>query len=204
MRLLNTATLRLEPDEFGGNNTPPYAILSHTWGRKEVTFADITGPKPETLQGWDKVASTCRQARSHGFRHVWIDSCCIDKSSSAELSEAINSMFRWYAEAEVCYVFLEDLGVSEQLAGSLPRCRWFTRGWCLQELIAPRKLLLYDKYWKCRGSRRRLKNIISDITTSVETFLITRYHYPSYQSPRECHGQPTGRQRGSRTSRTAY
>ena len=92
MRLLNTITRKLE--EFGGINTPLYAILSHTWGKNEIAFQDIQDADVENKVGYEKVRRTCSVAAAHGFSYVWIDTCCIDKKSSAELSEAINSMFR--------------------------------------------------------------------------------------------------------------
>jgi len=105
MYLLNVETGDLET--YYGSETPPYAVLSHTWlgGEDEITFQDITDretgrsninkPHLEYKKGYFKVLQTCRQARKDGFKFVWIDTFCIDKSSSAELSEAINSMYRW-------------------------------------------------------------------------------------------------------------
>ncbi|KAK0651475.1 heterokaryon incompatibility protein-domain-containing protein [Cercophora newfieldiana] len=112
MRLLNAATLQLE-DVFE-DEASPYAILSHTWGASEVTFQEIHGlhPLPEhtkAKEGYAKIAWTCRQALKDNLTHTWVDTCCIDKTSSAELSEAINSMYRWYQRAAVCYVYLADL-----------------------------------------------------------------------------------------------
>ena len=78
------------------DDVPAYAILSHTWGREEVTFQDMQGPKARNKEGFSKIQSCCEQAKRDGYEWVWIDKCCIDKISSAELSEAINSMFRWY------------------------------------------------------------------------------------------------------------
>ncbi|KAB5572288.1 heterokaryon incompatibility [Coniochaeta sp. 2T2.1] len=156
MRLLNTHTLQLEL--FEGGPKLSYAILSHTWGDDEVTYQDlVTGRGPERKAAWSKITSCCARARMEGYGYVWIDTCCIDKSSSAELSEAINSMFRFYQEAEVCYAYLADvhlvLGLDEaedeelegvqatggialvgSVAAALQRSRWFTRGWTLQEL----------------------------------------------------------------------
>ncbi|KAI0432190.1 hypothetical protein F5Y09DRAFT_329777 [Xylaria sp. FL1042] len=89
-------------------------------------------------EGYAKIVETCRQARADNIEFAWIDTCCIDKSSSSELSEAINSMYRWYQQAEVCYVFLSDLDMSfAPFEPVFPGSKWFTRGWCVQELIAP-------------------------------------------------------------------
>jgi hypothetical protein len=94
MRLLHTTTLELK--EFSGKQIPLYVILSHTWGEEEVSFQDMQGNKRDNKTGYSKVKNCCDLAASDGFDYVWIDACCIDKSSSAELSEAINSMYTWY------------------------------------------------------------------------------------------------------------
>lgn len=74
-----------------------YAILSHTWGEEEVLFADIKDlERARKMKGYDKIYWTCQQAKADGFEYAWVDTCCINKSDSSELSEAINSMFRWY------------------------------------------------------------------------------------------------------------
>jgi hypothetical protein len=109
MRLLNVDTLTLHT--FVGTNIPTYAILSHTWGPEEILFEDITQYRDgATLKkGWAKVKGCCEKAAIDDFHWVWIDTCCIDKSSSTELSEAINSMFQWYQRAGICYAYLEDI-----------------------------------------------------------------------------------------------
>ncbi|KAK0655719.1 hypothetical protein B0T16DRAFT_424448 [Cercophora newfieldiana] len=132
MRLINTATLQFE--EFIRQNIPEYAILSHTWEEEEVSFADI-------------ILKTCEIAQSEGHGYAWVDTCCIDKSSSAELTEAINSMFKWYQNAKVCYAFLSDFPASADSNEALEICRWFTRGWTLQELIAPRDVTFFRQDW---------------------------------------------------------
>ena len=130
MWLINTASFRLE--EFVVTKAPEYAILSHTWGEDEVTFKDMNdlndGMKEK--RGYLKIEMTCKLAGNDGVGYVWIDTCCIDKSSSAELTEAINSMYTWYQQSVVCYAYLCDLRVvtSEPLATALESCRWFSRG----------------------------------------------------------------------------
>lgn len=96
MRLINTETWVLE--EFIGRNIPKYAILSHTWEEEgEVTYQDVmTNPDYASMKGHKKIEMTCQLAAASGLRYAWVDTCCIDKSSSAELSEAINSMYQWY------------------------------------------------------------------------------------------------------------
>lgn len=149
MRLLNTATSKLE--EFSGSDIPKYAILSHRWGAKEVTFQDIQNSKNlqdyiqtmANFEGWFKIRGSCEQAVVDGYQWMWVDSCCIDKTSSAELSEAINSMFNWYRDSEVCYAYLSDvISIREEGLG-FGASKWFTRGWTLQELLAPKKLVFF-------------------------------------------------------------
>jgi hypothetical protein len=159
MRLLNTHTFELE--EFT-ERTPQYAILSHCWGEEEVTFDWMSNPSATNLAGFQKLQGCCNTARRYDFKYVWMDTCCIDKRSSAELSEAINSMYKWYAGAEVCFAYLADyfeLGFST-FQGS----RWFKRGWTLQELLAPRKVVFFDATWSEIGTRNILKNTIAGIT----------------------------------------
>jgi hypothetical protein len=122
MRLINTSTYQLE--EFFGSQIPKYAILSHTWEDEEVSFKDISDGTHAHKKGFVKIAKTCELAASEGLAYAWVDTCCIDKSSSAELTEAINSMFRWYERAEVCYAFLSDLPVHSDLDKIMPSCRW--------------------------------------------------------------------------------
>lgn len=134
------------------------------WGGEEVSFQDFNDPFRRTKKGYQKIDMTCRMASAAGLEYAWIDTCCIDKSSSAELTEAINSMYQWYGRAQVCYVFLADLPASAPLDSALPNCRWFGRGWTLQELIAPNKILFFDRDWTNRGSKNELIDQLSKIT----------------------------------------
>ena len=146
--------------EFFGNNIPPYAILSHTWGEddEEVTFKDIVKGKGKSKAGNRKIRFCGKQAANDGLQFFWVDTCCIDKSSSEELSEAINSMFCWYQDAARCYVYLSDVSVStsdrddefpRKWKPAFKKSRWFTRGWTLQELIAPASVEFFfkEKQW---------------------------------------------------------
>ncbi|KAM7198431.1 Heterokaryon incompatibility protein (HET) domain containing protein [Naviculisporaceae sp. PSN 640] len=215
MRLLNVETLQLEV--FDGGPRTTFAILSHTWSDEEVTFQDMmsfsqpssfsappyihpllnrpsTAKPVEQKKGFAKILACCKKARQEGYQYVWIDTCCIDKSSSAELSEAINSMFRWYHEAEVCYALLSDVSLSVisgrggnesergtmkmsdfdvaeygegaigRLKKALHKSRWFTRGWTLQELVAPLEVVFVDSEWEEIGTRETLASIIGEIT----------------------------------------
>ncbi len=170
MRLLDVQN-GMQITEFMGTHVPPYAILSHTWEDEEVTFQQMTDPKSALRTGYAKIQQTCALAARDGFAFAWVDTCCIDKSSSAELSEAINSMFYWYQQAEVCYVYLADLAPGADLQSALGACRWFTRGWTLQELIAPRNVLFYDSEWQLRGTKTELSGLISAITGIPDSLL---------------------------------
>lgn len=153
MRLINVDTLQLE--EFFDGNIKPYAILSHRWEEEEVTFRDIQDIETAScLKGFEKIQNTCQQASKDGYHYAWIDTCCINKESSAELSEAINSMFRWYQNSEVCYAYLSDVDSSVNFTLSA----WFTRGWTLQELLAPTDVRFYDRFWRSLGNRLDRKN----------------------------------------------
>ena len=112
MRLINTDTLQMV--EYEHSRAPSYAILSHTWGDSEVSFEDImrAGADQTTVStkpGFRKIANFCKEARSRGFMYGWVDTCCIDKRNSAELSEAINSMYLYYSSAAVCLIHLGDV-----------------------------------------------------------------------------------------------
>lgn len=167
MRLLNTATYKLE--EFG-SDIPLYAILSHTWGEHEITFQDIESIDVEKMAEYEKIRNTCSVAATHGFNYVWIDTCCIDKTSSAELSEAINSMYRWYQESSVCYAYLADVPpntIDHQtlvIGPKFSESKWFTRGWTLQELIAPSTVIFLDQEWQEIGTKLSLQRTVSEIT----------------------------------------
>jgi hypothetical protein len=168
MRLINTTTLKLE--EFMGVKIPEYAILSHTWEDGEVTLHDFAKPElAAQKKGFAKIERSCRLARETGIRYAWVDTCCIDKTSSAELTEAINSMFLWYQASKVCYTYLPDLAPEDPVdtaepTGQFARCRWFTRGWTLQELIAPSVVEFYDRDWNMRGTKAELSRVISKVT----------------------------------------
>ena len=161
MRLLDTSNFKLR--EFIGDEVPRYAILSHTWGEEEVSYQGLSGAR--NTEGFQKILRCCELAKSKDYEYVWIDTCCIDKTSSAELSEAINSMYRWYAEAAVCYAYLADVSVRPDLPNTKPfvESRWFSRGWTLQELLAPRTVIFYDHDWNCLGTRASLENEICSV-----------------------------------------
>ncbi|KAK2775654.1 het domain-containing protein [Colletotrichum kahawae] len=204
MRLINVDTLELE--EFFDDSIPRYAILSHTWGQEEVSFQDLCwlhdyeknrmtytslealipqigqnmkGKATEMRQraGFDKIVQSARLAKERELQYVWVDTCCIDKTSSAELSEAINSMFRWYQRSEICFAFLSDVDKRDQGHGGLrfEDSRWFTRGWTLQELLSPSLVMFYDRTWTAMNTRDALAHLIEDITGIPEDALAERY-----------------------------
>ncbi|KAF2866292.1 heterokaryon incompatibility protein-domain-containing protein [Massariosphaeria phaeospora] len=164
MRLIHTTTLHMQ--EFMRVNQP-YAILSHTWGAAgdEVSYHEMIAPElsQTTLRkpGYVKIAKCCEIARKYGLEFAWVDTCCIDKSSSAELTEEINSMYKWYEGATVCIAYLADL--TEDIE-SLRESRWFTRGWTLQELVAPGWVEFYDQSWANRGNKTSWRDRLSEIT----------------------------------------
>lgn len=178
MRLIRASSIafpdRVTFKDFPVSQLPPYAILSHTWGDDEVIWADFERGTAHKKPSFGKVTSSCLRAIEDGLEWVWIDSACIDKSSSAELSESINSMYDWYRRAEICYAHLE--GVSEtadvtQTSGEFAGCRWFTRGWTLQELLAPTEIAFYSEGWVKIGDKAALCRPLSVITGIDEDIL---------------------------------
>ncbi|KIV99978.1 uncharacterized protein PV09_08488 [Verruconis gallopava] len=145
---------------FKKDMLPPYAILSHTWGpdEDEVTFTDLTSGQARNKAGYRKIMFCGEQAARDGLRHFWVDSCCIDKTNSAELTKAINSMFRYYQSSEKCYVYLSDV------SSSANDSKWFTRGWTLQELLAPTQVEFYSYQHHRLGDKESLGQLIHKIT----------------------------------------
>ena len=166
MRLLNAETLQflefLEPD------VPDYAILSHTWEDEEVTFQEMQSGDlaAASKKGYIKIQKCCKQAIRDGLYWIWADSCCIDKTSSEELSEAINSMYQWYYDASRCFAYLSDVDrdADDDLNEAIRKSRWFTRGWTLQELMAPSAVDFFDRNWQDIGSKWSLLELIFSIT----------------------------------------
>jgi hypothetical protein len=162
----------LSPEEIF-TNIPPYAILSHRWGKpeEELSFPDIAnGLTLENGKGYEKVIGCCEQAIKDGYKYVWIDTCCIDKSSSAELSEAINSMYAWYTRSSICYAYLVDVSKEEtpedyaKDGSDFRKSEWFKRGWTLQELIAPKSVRFYTQDWTLIGNKSDMASLIKEIT----------------------------------------
>jgi len=180
MRLLNCrrllyGQLASEAVENFYGDPPPYAILSHTWDREEVSLQELAQPEVSRKEGFKKIRFCCEQSLKDNLEFAWVDTCCIDKSSSAELSEAINSMFRWYLNARVCYAYLQDVTtVYPGSSGPGPEfytSKWFTRGWTLQELLAPDAVIFYSVSWQKIGTKRELIGTLSQITNIDSYFL---------------------------------
>ncbi|KAF7914964.1 hypothetical protein EAE99_010385 [Botrytis elliptica] len=158
---------------FDDSHVPDYAILSHTWGAEtdELTFQDLLNGTGQGKSGYRKLQFCGEQAKRDGLRYFWVDTCCIDKTSSAELQKAINFMFRWYKNAEKCYVYLSDVSVKNYEQSnvfswlpSFRESRWFTRGWTLQELIAPPSVQFFCSNGTLLGDRKSLQQEIYEVT----------------------------------------
>ncbi|KAL7900143.1 heterokaryon incompatibility domain-containing protein [Trichoderma sp. SZMC 28014] len=175
MLLLNTQSQDLEV--FATNEEVRYAILSHTWGSQEVTLADFLANEKRTgSEGWDKICRSSEVAARLGFDYLWVDTFCIDKSSSSELSEAINSMFQWYEKAGICIAYLEDVSSADDPTkdgSQFAKCRWFSRGWTLQELIAPPEVHFYSQEWELIGTRTSLQEAITRVSLIPAAILHT-------------------------------
>jgi hypothetical protein len=190
MRLVDTTSLRVLFSNPEG--TPPYAILSHTWGSEydEVTLQELQSlatlpaghdavSRVTAKPGFAKIRGAAGLARENGFQYIWIDTCCIDRTSSAELSEALNSMWRWYHEAAVCFAYLSDVNrprerVLAVVAPELRASRWFTRGWTLQELIAPKEMSFFARDWTYLGQKSKatpFRSLLTEIT-GIDEFVL--------------------------------
>ncbi|KAK4170971.1 hypothetical protein QBC36DRAFT_250422 [Triangularia setosa] len=175
MRLLernDAGGIRLTKD-LPSDKIPPYAILSHTWGsdEEEVSYKDLEDDRAVSKLGYNKILFCADQAGRDGLKFFWVDTCCIDKSNSTELQEAINSMFRWYRDAAKCYVYLMDVSIPTPDVDNksiwepaFRASRWFTRGWTLQELIAPITVDFFSMEQTRLGDRNSLLQIIQEIT----------------------------------------
>jgi len=158
------------------NDIPLYAILSHTWGADtdEVTYRDLIDSTGKRKIGYDKIRFCGEQAGRNSMQHFWVDTCCIDKSNSTELAEAINSMYNWYREAQICFAYLADVPPNDDpyTSSSFAASKWFTRGWTLQELIGPSEIIFFASDWTRIGTKHELSSVISRTTGIPERFLL--------------------------------
>ncbi|KAI0143660.1 hypothetical protein GGR57DRAFT_483674 [Xylariaceae sp. FL1272] len=191
MRLLNTTTFQVENS---GPRPDASAILSHRWLGDEIKLQEIhqyenelrSGRRPLSSPQVDKIRGACQIARSKGFKSLWMDTCCIDKTDAREYAEAINSMFAWYRESKLCITYLSDVRKPESGFTNGPDAfksvtrkgpsLWFSRGWTLQELLAPRELEFYDMDWNYIGNKRQLAGAIAEITGIDARFLTGERH----------------------------
>ncbi|KAI8939146.1 hypothetical protein NX059_004980 [Plenodomus lindquistii] len=178
MRLLlrsNNGEFSLTKEFVGDDIIPPYAILSHTWREgEEVTFKDLIDGTGQGKAGHKKIRFCGQQAERDGLQYFWVDTCCIDKSDQVILQNAINSMFRWYQNARICYVYLSDVSTAKRKVSNTshrftwePAFRqstWFTRGWTLQELLAPRSVKFFSCEGKELGDKTMLQRQIHEVT----------------------------------------
>jgi hypothetical protein len=174
MRLLHFDTLgRLILTDFRGKLIPPYAILSHRWSDSEALIEDILNENyKEKKEGYRKLQFCAEQAAQDGLQYFWIDTCCIDRWDNNERSKAINSMFQWYRNASRCYVFLSDVSMSavtetlpcSDWEASFRASAWFTRGWTLQELIAPVSVEFFSCEGRRIGDKTSLNQLLHEIT----------------------------------------
>ncbi|KAG7103963.1 Vegetative incompatibility protein HET-E-1 like [Verticillium longisporum] len=181
MRLVDVRSKQLVDRKIFDSSRTRYAILSHRWQDAELTLQDLARPDHASLPGYAKLSGACDLAAKKGYDYLWIDTCCIDKTSSAELSEAINSMFRWYEQSAVCYVYLTDVKAGGSVAPP-PEVRaseWFKRGWTLQELLAPKTVEFYDADWQFIGTRTSLQKAISEASSIPRRFLSGESHIRS-------------------------
>ncbi|KAI0542006.1 heterokaryon incompatibility protein-domain-containing protein [Xylaria digitata] len=182
MWLINVTTKALEKFADDYKKPPPYAILSHTWGadHEEISFQELQDGKIKKGLGQYKFDECCSQASRDGLSYAWIDTCCIDKTNSTELGEAINSMFKWYKHAEICYAYLYDVNSGEDLensGSSFRKSRWFQRGWALQELIAPATVRFYGRKWNVLGTKHNLAQTLFQITRIPEPYLLGNFPF---------------------------
>jgi hypothetical protein len=183
--------------------TPEYAILSRTWEHEEVTLRDLEMcRKHQRPRGFAKIKNACRIAHGAGLDWIWIDTCCIGKTSSAELSEPIKSMFLWYRQAKGCYAYISDVTERAFDAAKLalepffPPCKWLTRGWTLQEMIAPRSLDFFSANWTIVGSKDLFARELSRVTGIPPESPQGLAASPSWRYARRCDGLRAARRRG--------
>ncbi|KAH6704109.1 NACHT domain-containing protein, partial [Leptodontidium sp. MPI-SDFR-AT-0119] len=194
MRLLqynNDGDLSLT--EFDESDSPEYAILSHTWEQdnsKEVTYAEVISGTGHDKEGFKKIKFCGEQARQDSLSYFWVDTCCINKQNKAELRHSINSMFRWYRNASRCYVYLSDVSTRKRKASDLLSehtwelsfrdSRWFTRGWTLQELLAPASVEFFSFEGKRLGDKSSLQTQICKATnispSALQAKSLSQFH----------------------------
>lgn len=185
MRILDTTTFELASNSLSILKQESYAIFSHRWNGSEITFKELgahidtlraAGTTPLESPEQEKIRGACQIARAKGIRWIWIDICCLDKSSTAELAEFLNSMYQWYRDAKLCITYLSDVvrkgdGREDFTCEAGHPSVWFSCGWALQELLAPRHLEFFDKNWDPIGDRAGFAEQIEKITNIQSKYL---------------------------------
>jgi hypothetical protein len=162
-----------------------YAIFSHRWQKDEVLFADVADPDralseaTRNKSGFVKLEAFCRIALEHGLQHVWIDTCCVDRNSSAEVSEYSNALFEYYAKAELCITYLDDIEDHPKDSYFLDRSMWFSESWNLPALVAPRDLHYYSQGWNKLGTKASLSRLTCQASGVPERVLLDPYSLDS-------------------------
>ena len=176
MRLINTSTYKF--GEFLDHPIPSYAILSHRWEGREATYQSYRRYQGKDSPGIRKVMNFCKFAKAQRppHKYVWIDTCCINKHNSTELMASINSMYRWYENAQIYFVYLRDLPSKDEAhkkerRNAFYNSEWFHRGWTLQELLAPSRVIFCDRNWEVHDSKVQLAKQIECITGIAKLFL---------------------------------
>ncbi|KAI0805662.1 hypothetical protein GGR55DRAFT_654499 [Xylaria sp. FL0064] len=174
MRLLDTTTFELCSGDQNSFRQEGYAILSHRWVGREITFSELSNRITELSPQADKIRGACDTARNQGIKWMWIDTCCINKDSATEESESINSMFKWYRGAKLCITYLADVKRNANIPITSPHIfkrtdsgepsEWFSRGWTLQELLAPQEMQFYDKDWTYMGTKMEMADTLAHVT----------------------------------------
>ncbi|KAL8685106.1 MAG: hypothetical protein Q9218_007974, partial [Villophora microphyllina] len=169
-----------DEEEFERQQALPYVIISHAWQQKEVVFEDMpyfarlaASPSWSKSRSANKIKGACQAVRrmwKGEITHLWLDNICIDKKNLTELSMSINSMYHWYEGAAACFVYLEDF--PSVAVPEFTKSRWFTRGWTLQELVAPRKVVFFDKDWNVIGDKVSLRASLTGRTKISNDFLL--------------------------------
>ncbi|KAF2653170.1 hypothetical protein K491DRAFT_706004 [Lophiostoma macrostomum CBS 122681] len=186
MRLLNSQTFELR--SFLPHEIPEYVILSHRWGTEELTYRDVVqnplsaeNSPTRRLRGFPKVDGVCRLASEDGYSWVWIDTCCIDKESSADVDKNINSMWTYYTKSNICYVYMADVADAQSgWSTGFQKSNWFTRCWTLQELVAPVHLEFYAADWSPIGTKLERAMEVAKITSIDDGLLVQNRSIDGY------------------------
>ena len=172
-----------------------YATMSHCWCTaglaKEIQFEELNQATLETVRdlrnrpGYRKIVESCSLTRKQGLEWLWMDTCCIMRESKTELSEAVNSMYQWYRNSEICFAYLHDVKFpfttepdAEMFPTSNGRPKWFSCSWTLQELLAPRVIHFFDQDWQRIGDKDELAPKLTEITGIPEDILTNGLPHP--------------------------